>query len=342
MTLTHRNMTFVADSIIEYLEMDESERVMCVLPLSFGYGLYQLLTCVQRRRDVDPAGWPRFPGRVVQLLDEQAVTALPGVPTVFNVLLSLRGLGRREFPQLRVLTNAGAALPAATMAELRRVFPAARLYSMYGQTECQRVCYLPPSELDARPTSVGVAIPGTQAWVEDAGRERRRRRAWSASSWSSETTSCRATGTTPRRRRKRMRPGRWPWERVLATGDLFRTDEEGFLYFVGRRDDIIKSGGEKVPPREVEEVLHTAPGVREAAVVGVPDKILGEAVCGSRRARYRPRRRIPRRFAAIARSASRTTWSPAAWSSTPELPRTENGKLDRQALIGHRFVGLAG
>jgi amino acid adenylation domain-containing protein len=329
-TLTHRNMTFVADSMIEYLEMDETERVMCVLPLSFGYGLYQLLTCVRAGATLILEAGLAFPGRVVQLLDEQAVTALPGVPTVFNVLLSLRGLAAREFPRLRVLTNAGAALPSATITELRRVFPSARLYSMYGQTECQRVCYLPPSELEVRPTSVGVAIPGTRAWVEapDGG-----------IAGPGEVGELIVSGdhvmqgywNDPDATATRLRPGRWPWERILATGDLFRTDEEGFLYFVGRRDDIIKSGGEKVPPREVEEVLHGAPGVREAAVVGVPDKILGEAVC----AHVALDPGLDRDPSALRRYCTQHLEDymvPRSVVFHDELPRTENGKLDRRAL----------
>ena len=329
-TLTHRNMTFVADSMIEYLEMDDRERVMCVLPLSFGYGLYQLLTCVRTGATLVLQAGLAFPGRVVQLLDEQAVTALPGVPTVFNVLLSLRGLAGREFPELRVLTNAGAALPAATIAELRRVFPSARLYCMYGQTECQRVCYLPPSELDARPTSVGVAIPGTHAWVEDP---------------EGGTASPGVVGelmvlgdhvmqgywNDPEATAARLKPGRWPWERVLATGDLFRTDEEGFLYFVGRRDDIIKSGGEKVPPREVEEVLHHAPGVREAAVVGVPDKILGQAVC-AHVALDPGQDQDPTALRRYCAQHLEDYMVPRSVVFHDELPRTHNGKLDRQAL----------
>ena len=329
-TLTHRNMTFVADSMIEYLEMDDRERVMCVLPLSFGYGLYQLLTSVRTGATLILQAGLAFPGRVVQLLDEQAVTALPGVPTVFNVLLALRGLAEREFPQLRVLTNAGAALPAATIAELRRVFPSARLYSMYGQTECQRVCYLPPSELDARPTSVGVAIPGTHAWVEDP---------------EGGTADPGVVGelmvlgdhvmqgywNDPEATAARLRPGRWPWERVLATGDLFRTDEEGFLYFVGRRDDIIKSGGEKVPPREVEEVLHEAPGVREAAVVGVPDKILGQAVC-AHVALDPGQEQDPSALRRYCAQHLEDYMVPRSVVFHDELPRTHNGKLDRRAL----------
>jgi acyl-CoA synthetase (AMP-forming)/AMP-acid ligase II len=131
---------------------------------------------------------------------------------------------------------------------------------------------------------------------------------------------------------KRLRPGRWPWQRVLATGDLFRTDEEGFLYFVGRRDDIIKSGGEKVPPREVEEVLHHAPGVREAAVVGVPDKILGEAV----QAHVALDSGNDEDPAAIRRFCAQRLEDymvPRSVIFHAKLPRTDNGKLDRQALI---------
>lgn len=329
-TLTHRNMTFVADSMIEYLEMDQHERVLCVLPLSFGYGLYQLLTCVRAGATLILQAGLAFPGRVVQLLDEQRVTALPGVPTVFNLLLSLRGLGEREFPELRVLTNAGAALPAATIAELRRVFTSARLYSMYGQTECQRVCYLPPSELDRRPTSVGVPIPGTSAWVEDADGN---------VAGAGEVGELMVLGdhvmqgywNDPGETAKRLRPGQWPWQRVLATGDLFRTDEDGYLYFVGRRDDIIKSGGEKVPPREVEEVLHQAPGVREAAVIGVSDKILGEAV----QAHVALEAGCDRDSAAIRRHCAQGLEDymvPRTVIFHDELPRTENGKLDRRAL----------
>ena len=149
---------------------------------------------------------------------------------------------------------------------------------MYGLTECMRVSYLPPDQLDERPTSVGDRdprhrVPGsrtTTGSVLDAG----------------EVGELMVRGA-------HVMQGYWhdpeppidgcgaalaPAERVLATGDLFRRDDEGFLYFVGRRDDLIKSRGEKVSPREIEEVLHAAPGVQEAAVVGVPDRLLGQAV----------------------------------------------------------------
>jgi acyl-CoA synthetase (AMP-forming)/AMP-acid ligase II len=329
-TLLHRNMTFVADSMIEYLEMDEGERVLCVLPLSFGYGLYQLLTCVRTRATLVLEAGLAFPGRVVQRLEEGAITALPGVPTVFAVLLSLRGLGEREFPALRVLTNAGAALAPTTIAALRETFPSARLYSMYGQTECQRVCYLPPDQIEARPGSVGIPIPGTEAWVEDEG---------GAVAGAGVVGELMVRGEhvmqgywgDPEASAAKLRPGRSPEERVLATGDLFRTDEDGYLYFVSRRDDIINSGGEKVAPREVEDVLHAAAGVREAAVIGVPDPLLGEAV----QAHVAPQTGHELDAQALRRHCAERLEDylvPRVIVIHDELPRTDNGKLDRRAL----------
>jgi long-chain acyl-CoA synthetase len=329
-TLTHANMTFAADAIVEYLELDASDRVLCVLPLSFDYGLYQLLMSVRVGATLVLEQGFAFPGRVVQLLESERITGLPGVPTVFHVLLSLRGLEERELPSLRFLTNTGAVLPAATIEGIRRTFPNARLYSMYGLTECKRATYLPPDELEARPTSVGIPIPGTEAWIEDAdgqvvepgevGELIIRGAHVMHGYWNDEELTA-----------ERLRPGRWPWERVLATGDLFRADEDGYLYFVGRRDDLIKSGGEKVVPREVEEILHAAPGVREAAVVGVADELLGQAVhahvavepdsgmdavslrayCAERLEDYKVPRQVTLHDA---------------------LPRTGNGKVDRTAL----------
>ncbi|MQA76154.1 MAG: AMP-binding protein [Solirubrobacterales bacterium] len=330
--LTHANMTFVADSIIEYLEMGEADRVLCVMPLSFGYGLYQLLTCVRARATLVLEPGFAFAGRVVSVLEEQRITTLPGVPTVFQVLLSLKGLAERPLPDLRTLTNAGAPLPEPTARELRRAFPDARLYLMYGQTECQRVCYLPPDQVDERPTSVGIAIPGTEAWVEDAD------------------GNVAATGAVgelmirgahlmqgywgkPEATAAKLRPGRWPWEREMASGDLFRRDEDGYLYFVSRRDDIIKSRGEKVVPREIEDILHQAAGVREAAVVGVPDRLLGEAVV-AHVAPQSDHELDPGALRRLCAERLEDYMVPKQVVIHDELPRTGNGKLDRAALRG--------
>jgi acyl-coenzyme A synthetase/AMP-(fatty) acid ligase len=182
-----------------------------------------------------------------------------------------------DLASLRYLTNTAAALPPAHITQLRNKFPKVKLYSMYGLTETKRTLYLPPDQLDKRPGSVGIAIPGTEVWLVDEKGNR---------------LGPGSTGELVVRGRHVMRgywgdpaataarylPGPIPGERVCYTGDLFRMDEEGYLYFVARKDDIIKSRGEKVAPKEVENVLYEIEGVREAAVVGVPDPILGQAI----------------------------------------------------------------
>ena len=331
-TLTHANMSFVADSINEYLGMTDADRVLCVLPLSFGYGLYQLLCCVRTGAVLVLEPGLGAAGHVVQLLEEERITGFPAVPTIFGVLLSLRGLAERPLEHLRYVTNAGAGLPEAVVRSLRETVPNADVYLMYGQTECQRVCYLPPDQVDSRPTSVGIPIPGTDAWVEDAegGRAEpgavgelvvRGPHVMQGYLGKEEATA------------KRLRPGRWPWERELMTGDLFRCDEEGYLYFVSRRDDIIKSRGEKVAPREVEEVIHGFPGVQEVAVIGFPDRLLGEAV----HAHVAPRAGVELdRAALLAHCAKRleTHKIPKRVVLHERLPRIGAGKIDRRALKG--------
>jgi long-chain acyl-CoA synthetase len=329
-TVAHSNMAFVAGSIVESLRMGRSDRVLCVLQLSFGYGLYQLLTCVLAGATLVLEPSFAFAGRVVQLLEEQRITILPGVPTVFGVLLSLRGLADRELPDLRLLTSAGAALPEGMARELRRTLPNAGICPMYGQTEAQRICYLPPEEFDARPTSVGVPIPGTEVWIEDDGGNVLGR---------GETGELIVRGAHVMQgywggdelTAKRLRPGRWPWERVLGTGDLFRTDEDGFLYFVSRRDDVFKSRGEKVVPREIEEVLHMIPGVREAAAVGVPDALLGNVVHAHVAAQ--PGHELDE--LALRRHCAEHLEDhmiPKRIVIHEELPRIGSGKIDRRAL----------
>ena len=328
--LTHRNLSFVTGSIAEYLEMEPTDRVLCVLQLSFGYGLCQLLTCVRVGATLVLEEGFSFPGRIVQLLEDHRITGLPAVPTIFQVLVSLRGLADRELPDLRFLTNAGASLPEATVAAVRRTFPGAQLYLMYGLTECIRVSYLPPDRLDT-PTSSGIPIPGTDAWVAGAGGQEAE---------VGEVGELMVRGPhvmhgywrDPERTADRLRRGRWPWEPTLATGDLFFRDEEGLLHWVGRTDDLIKCRGEKVYPREVEEVLHAVEGVREAAVVGVPDRLLGQAV----HAHVAPEHGVELDAAALRRECAERLEAhkvPGKISIHDDLPRTARGKVDRRTLV---------
>jgi len=272
----HSNMIFAASSIISYIQNNEDDIVMDVLPLSFDYGLYQLLMVFKFGGTLVLERSFTYPAAILKRMEAERVTGFPGVPTVFVLLLQL-DLTPYDLSSLRYLTNTAAALPPIHIEQLRRKFPWATLYSMYGLTETKRTLYLPPEELDRRPGSVGIAIPGTEVWLEDEHSHRLgpgevgelvvRGRHVMRGYWEN-----------PKATAERYRPGPIPGERLCYTGDLFRMDEAGFFYFVSRMDDVIKSRGEKVAPKEVETALYAIPGVREAAVVGVADPVLGEAI----------------------------------------------------------------
>lgn len=326
----HRNMHFVAGSIVAYLGLHAEDRILCVLPLSHTYGLYQLIMTVRVGATIVLEHGMTMPGRVVEALERERITVLPGVPTVWHVLVSLQGLAERDLPHLRLLTNAGAALSASRVRDVHRTFPNALLFSMYGQTECKRVCYLPPDQIELRPDSVGVAIPGTEAWIED---ERGREVA------AGEIGELMVRGDhvmqgywrDPETTARKIKPGRFPGDRVLRSGDLFRRDEDGYLYFVGRTDDIITSRGEKVAPGEIERVLYALDGVHEVAVAGVPDERLGEAVIAhvSLVAGCAHDARSLRRHCAM---HLEDFMVPKRVVIHDALPKTDNGKIDRLLL----------
>jgi acyl-CoA synthetase (AMP-forming)/AMP-acid ligase II len=217
-----------------------------------------------------------YAAATLQRIADEHVTGFAGVPTMFAAMLQL-DLGRLDLSSLRYLTNAAAALPPAHLQQLRQKLPHVKIYSMYGLTETKRALYLPPNRADTNPESVGIAIPGTEVWLESEDGSRL------GSNQVGELVVrgrhvMRGYWQDPEATAARFRPGPLPGERLCYTGDLFRMDEEGYMYFVGRKDDIIKTRGEKVAPIEIENILHRLPGVYEAAVLGVPDSLLGQAI----------------------------------------------------------------
>ena len=275
--MTHANMVFAAGSVSEYLRLGPEHRIMNVLPLAFDYGLYQLLMSVRMQATLVLERSFVYPAQVLKRLEEEHVTVFPGVPTVYATLVSMHERSPLRFPSVERVTNTAAALPPSFHDPLKEIFPNALIFRMYGLTECKRVSYLEPELVDAKPTSVGKAIPGTETLVLDAeGRP----------VGPGETGVLHVRGPhvmagywrLPDRTAEMLVDGPLPGERMLCTHDHFTIDDEGFLYFVGRSDDIIKSRGEKVSPAEVEDALYAIPGVREAAVIGVPDERLGEAI----------------------------------------------------------------
>jgi len=219
-----------------------------------------------------------YPYPVIDLLVKERVTGFPLVPTIAALLMQLKDLSRYDFSCLRYLTSAAQAISPRQIEALRAMFPAAKLYSMYGQTECKRISYLPPEELDRRPTSVGKAIPNTETYLVDENGRRVTEPGRIGELVVRGPHVMQGYWNLPEETARRLRPGDLPWEKHLHTGDLFKMDEEGFLYFVARKDDLIKTAGELVSPKEVEDALCEFENVLEAAVVGKPDEVLGQAI----------------------------------------------------------------
>lgn len=336
--VSHLNVVSAATSITEYLESVADDVIINVLPLSFDYGLYQLLMSVKSGGTLVLEKSFAYPFTIVERIEQERVTGFPGVPTVFALLLQMRNLEPQRFDSVRYVTNTGACLPPAHIPRLKVLFRNAKIFSMYGLTECKRVSYLEPAELERRPTSVGKAMPNVQALVvDDAGEPvgpgvvgelvvRGSNVMMGYWNCADETA-------------KTVRPGRFPGDRVLHTGDLFTMDDDGFLYFVARRDDIIKSRGEKVSPREVENVILELEGIREAVVVGVDDPILGQSVKAFV---------VPAGGSGISEedvikhcaSSLENFMVPKTIEFCSDLPRTTTGKPDLTALRGS--AGLPG
>jgi acyl-CoA synthetase (AMP-forming)/AMP-acid ligase II len=202
--------------------------------------------------------------KILEVMQKERITVFPGVPTMFAMLMGLDILTKYDLSAVRMFTNTAAALSAKQIEDLRKTFPAAKLFSMYGLTECKRVTYLPPDQLDKRPTSVGRGMPNEEVYLIDEDGRR-------LPNGSTGQLVVRGSNVMvgywgkPEETEKRLKPGQYPGERVLHTGDLFRTDEEGYLYFVGRTDDIKRrrhrpGDGQDRPGRAASSAVQHVPG----------------------------------------------------------------------------------
>jgi len=283
-----------------------------------------------------------FAREIVQKMVAERITALAGVPTVWTLLVQPNsGLQKQPLPDLRYITNTGGAMPQSALATLRKALPTTKVFLMYGLTEAFRSTYLPPEELDRRPTSMGKAIPDTEILVvrEDGtlcdpgeiGELVHRGPTVSMGYWNNPEATARVLRPNPVALSQLG-----DTEKVCYSGDLVRMDEAGFLYYVSRRDTQIKSSGYRISPTEVEEVLFQSGLIRHAAVIGVPDDMLGQAIkafvtprdgepvsvpdlldfCGEKLPRYMVHKYV---------------------EVTDDLPKTASGKVDYPALR-HRGV----
>ena len=275
--LTHINMITANNSISEYLESRTDDVILNLLPLSFDYGLYQIFLAFLVKGTLVMERGFQSPATIPKILKKHRVTAFPIVPTLLTMILNTKGFDEESFASVRYITNTGAALPPSKILEFRKRFPWVQIFSMYGLTECKRVAYLPPSEIDERPDSVGKAMPNIQVFIVDDQGNRVEPNTVGELVIRGANIMKGYLGK-PEETADHIKPGRYSGEILLYSGDEFRMDEEGYLYFIGRKDDIIKCRGEKVSPRELEWAIYGIDGVAECAVIGVPDEVDGQAV----------------------------------------------------------------
>ncbi|MGQ0721257.1 MAG: AMP-binding protein [Candidatus Eiseniibacteriota bacterium] len=327
----HCNVVAAARSITQYLENVEDDVILDTLPLSFDYGLYQVFMAFLVGATVVLERSFAYPHQVLESLVRERVTGFPLVPTMAAILLQMEELAAMDLGALRYVTNTAAALPVAYVRRLQALLPGVRIYSMYGLTECKRTAYLPPERLSERPDSVGLPIPNEEVFIlDDAGREVAPGEIGELVVRGSNVMQ--GYWNAPEETARKFRPGRWRGETLLHTGDLFRRDSEGFLYFVARKDDMIKTKGERVSPREIEDVVCEMEGVAEAAVVGVPEDVAGHVIKAC--VVLRDGRTIGEEEIRKHCSAHLEAFAvPKYVEIRASLPRTPNGKIDKKALV---------
>jgi len=269
--LSHLNIVANTRSIVEYLRLTPEDRIMVVLPFYYIYGKSLLNTHFAVGGSVVVDNRFLYPNVILQTMQDQEVTGFAGVPSTFTILLNRSNVRSRKFPKLRYLTQAGGAMAPSIQKDVAETFAPASLVVMYGATEASaRLSYLPPEDLSRKWGSIGKAIPNVELFVADEhGRPLPAGEEGEIVARGSNIMS--GYWNHPEETAKVLRNG------LYYTGDIGRADEEGFLYVVGRTKDMLKIGGNRVSAKEIEEALLEHPAVAEAAVIGVPDVVLGEA-----------------------------------------------------------------
>lgn len=328
--MTHQSMVFTSWSLIEYLRLTEKDRMILLSPLAFDYGLYQLLMAVTIGGSLIVEQSFIFQSTIYKQIEKYKPTVFPGVPTIYAMLIAANKKSNLKFDCIEKVTNTAAALPAEFIPDLKKIFPNALIFKMYGLTECKRVCYLEPELVDLKPASVGKAIPGTEVFLlspegkpvaaNEKGILHIRGPHVMLGYWHKEALS-----------EEMLKPGFLPGERILCSNDWFKMDEEGFLYFLGRNDDIIKTRGEKVSPVEIENIIYKIEGVKEVAVIGIPDEIMGESIVAFV-TNYPNSDLVEKDIQKECASKLENFMVPQKIYFLDEMPKSTNGKIDKKIL----------
>lgn len=326
--LSHRNLATNAQAIVRCFELDQRDRAICTMPFFYSYGNSIMHSHLATGGSLVLENSFMYPQTIVERMKQHHVTGFYGVPSTYVLLLDKTNIQTEKLPALRFLAQAGGAMPIADVKWLREALPKVQLFLMYGQTEASaRLSCLPANQVDAKPGSVGLPIAGVEIEVRDnlghkcapniTGEICARGDNVMQGYWkdTAATETCVQNG----------------W---LYTGDLGYQDQDGYLYIVSRRKDIIKSGAHRISPREIEEKVLELPFILEAAVVGVPDRVMGQTI----KAFVVPKQNLLNTFKTLdilrhCRLNLPAYKIPKTIEIVETLPKTASGKVKKFALM---------
>lgn len=331
--LSHQNLICGAQSVALYIENTQHDNILALLPLSFDYGLSQITSAFAVGAHCVLMDY-LLPNDVVTAVDKYKITGLAGVPPLWSVLMKCNW-ARGDVSSLRYFTNSGGAMPKALLSTLREAFPKATPYLMYGLTEAFRSTYLEPQYIDSHSDSIGKAIPnafinvitetGKEAKDGELGELVHAGPLVSLGYWNAKEK------TQARFKQINTRPDHFHLPQyAVFSGDWVTRDKDGFLYFVGRKDDMIKSSGYRVSPSEVEEVIYQQPRVIEAAALGLPHPELGQGIVIVYRSECK--QNLEQQLATLCRSELANFMQPHRYLKLDDMPHNANGKIDRALL----------
>ena len=323
-TLSHKNLLANTESIVKYLDLKADDRVMAILPFYYSYGNSLLLTHMYCGGSLVIDNRFAYPNVILEIMSQERVTGFSGVPSTFAILMHKSNILNYRFEHLRYLTQAGGPMTPALTQKILEAMPHIKIFIMYGQTEASaRLSYLEPDKLLEKIGSIGKGIPGVTLEVKnDKG----------AICKPGEVGEIVASGDN-------IMTGYWNQPEAtgqvlkkdgLHTGDLAKTDEDGYLYIVSRKTDMIKSGAHRISPKEIEEVFAEFPGLVETAIIGVPDEILGEAIIAYIVPKTKIDQRELRKHLRINLAPFKI---PREIIEVQTLPKTPSGKIQKFKLV---------
>ena len=324
--ITHSNIIANTESIVSYLSLNEQDRMMAVLPFHYCYGASLLHTHLRVGGEVVIDNRFMYPETVLQRMIDTQCTGFAGTPSHFQILLRSSSFKQKRFPSLRHAQQAGGHLASTFIQELKKILPEIKLYIMYGQTEATaRLSYLPPEMLEAKLGSIGKGAPGvTLRVLDEQGRDVRPGQVGEIVAEGANVAK--GYWQEPKESADVFRNG------SLYTGDLAKVDDDGFIFIVDRAKDFLKCRGEKISCRQIEETVLECGELVEAAVVGIPDDLLGEAVKVFVVPRDKNIEGLEERVASFCKTKLALHHLPKQIVILPSLPKNSSGKVMKSVL----------